>query len=460
VVLPLSPSTPPPGWIALQGESTQVEAERPLRTRRIFAQVIAGAAVVIVAVGVVGAFASQRLAERQSVNDAARTTDLLGEVVVQPALDDGLLTGTPAALAKIDAAVRAHVLGPSIVRVKIWGADGRVLYSDESRAIGLTFPLGDDEHELLTSPSILAQVTDLQRPENRFEQQMGKLLEVYRPVWTPSGQPLLFETYAPYSAVTDRSTQLWRGFAGVTLTSLLLLVLLMLPILWRLLDRLKRAQGQREALLEHAVEASDSERRRIAATLHDGVVQELAATSFVVAGEAAKAESVGEHDLAARLRAAAATVRHSIGGLRSLLVDIYPPSLATAGLPAALEDLVDGVRSRGTEITLDVEPAATVLDPETERLVFRVAQECLRNVVRHAAGSPAAVVLSRQDGHVVLEVSDQGPGFDPVEVLARPGSSHFGLRVLGDVAARAGATMEVASAPGHGTRWRLRVPTP
>lgn len=89
--------------------------------------------------------------------------------------------------------------------------------------------------------------------------------------------------------------------------------------------------GDDETLLNRAVEAATEERRRIAGALHDGVVQELAATSFAVAGSAERATSLGQPGLADELRSASDTVRTSIGGLRSLLVDIYPPSLATRG---------------------------------------------------------------------------------------------------------------------------------
>jgi DNA-binding CsgD family transcriptional regulator len=95
-------------------------------------------------------------------------------------------------------------------------------------------------------------VSDLTAPENRLERGRGKLLEVYRPIWTPAGKPVLFETYAPYDEVPSQMGQIWRGFAGVTLTSLMLLVLLLIPILWRVLNQLKRSQAQREALLPSA----------------------------------------------------------------------------------------------------------------------------------------------------------------------------------------------------------------
>jgi signal transduction histidine kinase len=293
-------------------------------------QVIAGTLAVVIGVAVAGAFASRRVAEREAVTDAAHATDLIARQVVQPAVRNGLISGSPAALSAIDRVVRHQVLSPSVVRVKLWTATGRIVYSDERRLIGKTFPLGSEERASLTRPVVHAEVSDLQRPENRYERGRGKLLEVYRPVWTPSGQPLLFETYSPYRQVTQRASELWRGFAGISISSLLILVLLLLPILWRLLNKITRAQSQREALLRRAVDASEEERQRIAGTLHDGPVQELAATSFTVAGAAEKAADSGQQALAEMLAAAAGAVRASIRGLRSLLVDIYPPSLPLA----------------------------------------------------------------------------------------------------------------------------------
>jgi signal transduction histidine kinase len=269
----------------------------------------------------------------------------------------------------------------------------------------------------------------------------------------------VFETYARYDVVTSRTGQLLRGFAGITLTSLLLLVVLLMPILWRLLNRLKQSQLQREALLQRAVDASSEERRRIAGALHDGVVQDLAATSFTIGGAAEHATSLGQPGLADEVRSAADTVRASIGGLRSLLLDIYPPSLVTAGLEAALNDLASTLRARGTAVLLNI-GRDTGLDAAGERLVYRVAQECLHNIARHAAATNVEVRLEREERHVVLAINDNGVGFNAPDLLANPKEGHFGLRVLGDVVVDAGGELLLASAPGAGTHWQLRIPLP
>jgi two-component system NarL family sensor kinase len=448
-----------PPWVRVAAAPNSHADEPAVRPRRVFAQVIAGALIVLVAVALVGVLASRRLAEAQAVNDAARITDLFADAVAQPALTEGLLSHDAAALGAMDWAVRPRLAGWGLVRVKIWDPQGRIVYSDAAGLIGQHYTLGQDDLDVLQHPQTRADISNLDAPENQLERGRGRLLQVYRPIWTPSGSPLLFETYAPYDTVTARTHQLWKGFAGVTLTSLLLLVVLLLPILWRLLDRLKRAQTQREALLQRAVDASTEERRRIAGALHDGVVQDLAATSFAVAGAAERAFALGQPRLAGELHTAAGTVRTSIGGLRSLLVDIYPPSLATAGLEAALTDLASSLRSRGMGVSLDLAPR-TALDPAGERLVFRVAQECLNNIARHASAANVHLMLQQTPRAVVLEIVDDGVGFDVADALAHPAEGHFGLRVLGDVASEAAAELDVSSARGCGTAWRLRVPCP
>jgi two-component system NarL family sensor kinase len=441
-------------WVTVSRPRDTDRTQPPVNPRRVVTQVVAGLAVVLVLVGVLGSLAAQRLAEREAVNDAATIADVLAEAVITPALTDSLADGDAAAVAAMDAVVRERVLGPRIVRVKLWSPEGQVLYADEPQLVGRTFVLKADQRAALSQPQTKAEISHLDASENQFETG-DRLLEVYRPVWTPDGRELLFETYSPYTSVSERSSQLWRGFAGVTVSSLVMLVVLTAPILWRLLRRLGDAQRQRERLLERTVEASDTERRRIAGTLHDGPVQDLVASAFVAAGSAAKADASGQPRMADDLRGLAASVRGNIRTLRSLLVDIYPPSLTSAGLAHALADLAQSGTSRGLEVHVDVEGADDLgLGQDQERLVYRVAQECLRNSIAHAAPCAATIRLAREDGAVVLDVLDDGPGFDTVR-LQDPHEGHFGLRVLADLASDAGAVLEVASQPGAGTHWRL-----
>jgi len=446
-------------WTTLADASRDVGHDaKPTSRRRVLTAVFVGSALILALVGISGSVAAGRLSEKETVHDAAKNAALLADAVVQPALRDNLASGDPQAFAAIDRVVRKRVLGRSSVRVKIWTPEGKIVYSDEPALVGRRFPLGAEERDVFTHPVTHAEVSDLQRPENAYERGQGKLLEVYRPVWTPSGDPLLFETYARYNGVTSRSTLLWRGFAGITLTSLLALIVLLVPVVWRLLSKVQEAQAQREALLERAVEASTDERRRIAGTLHDGVIQDLAGASLIVNGASARAAAAGQQELADQLREAAATVRRGITGMRTLLVDIYPPNLETSGLVVALEDVAVGLHSRDIDVSTDLDPlSVTQLTAEDERLFYRVAHECVHNTMKHASADCVTIALRRDGDATVLDINDNGCGFDARRMLANPEGRHFGLRVLSDVAREAGALLGVASAPGEGTRWYLRV---
>jgi signal transduction histidine kinase len=457
--LPVEGVDVPPVWTTVATGRLRRGGAAPVTVRRVVLQVAAAAAVVLLLVGLLGVFVVRRIAEREAVNGASQLTDQLARTVVMPALEEGLLDGDAPARERFDTVVHARVLGSMFVRVKVWSPDGTILYSDAPALVGERYQLGSEEREVLSAPATVAEVSDLAKPENRLERGQGKMLEVYRPVWTPSGRPVLFETYARYDTVTARTGDLWRGFGGIVVSSLLLFMVLLLPLIWALLDRLRGAQQQRELLLQHAIDASEDERRRIAGDLHDGVVQELVAASLAVAASAENAAAGGDPGLADRLRASAAAVRGSVGGLRTLLVDIYPPNLHSAGLTAALDDLGDVLRGRGVAVTVDVGPdVPDPMDEGSERLIYRIAQECLRNTAKHARATQAELTLGREGSWIVLEIADDGIGLDrdAADRAAREG--HLGLRLLADLADEHGSPLKLATSPGQGTRWRLEVP--
>lgn len=429
--------------------------DRPVRLGRVVAAVVAASLVVLTVIAVLGSVVARRISEEQGVHDAAKTTDLLATSVVTPQLTDAMLA---------DAAIARRVFAPfanaltsdPVLRVKIWTSSGRILWSDESRLDGRTFTLDDEAVKALTGARIVAAVSDLARPENVYERSADRLLEVYRPIWTPRGEPLLLEVYYRYDAVAERSTQLWHGFVGILISSLLGLLLLLTPIVWGLASRARRAQEQREILLRRATDVSLAERRRIAGALHDGLVQELAAASYSVSAHAQAAAARGDDGAAQALRDTATTVRSGIGGLRALLVDLYPPNLRAAGLAAALRDVAATVALRGVAVDFEVDPAAVdVLDDEQQEAVFRVGQECLRNAERHARPEHVRLALSLEDNLVRLDVEDDGVGMSLADATRE---DSFGRRLMADQAERVGASLAVRTAPGAGTAFRMEVP--
>lgn len=409
--------------------------------------------VTLMIVAVATAWVSRRVGTQDAIADADRVTSIAAEAAVEPILTDGIITMDPGILAEIDHVVRNQVRRGSLVRVKIWGADGTILYSDEPRLIGERFDLDDDKLEALAGEDVHAHVSDLTDPENRFEEQADKLLEVYQLLETePGNTPVLFEAYFRYSEVEEAGRRAWLRFAPVTLGSLVLLELLQVPLATSLARRLRRTQDQREQLLRSAIEATDAERRRIASDLHDGVVQDLAGVAFSLSA-AARANHPPSRD---EIREAGDQVRDSVRALRSLLVEIYPPNLYEEGLEAALGDLTAKVDARGIVSSLVVDAPVERLATDQTQLVYRAAQEGLRNVVAHAGASQVAVRVNGDDETVVLQVIDNGRGMPESEIEERNG--HMGLKTLSGLAASMGATVSLSSAPGRGTVLTLEVP--
>lgn len=415
---------------------------------------VGAAALVIVAIAL--SIASRRVGEREAIIEARSEALVKAQGLVEPALAEGLLNGDPQAIAGLDEVVRSDVVSDSLVRVKVWSEDGTILYSDEPRLIGSTYELGDDEQEALAAGVVEAEVSDLTKPENRFERVHGKLLEVYLPVETPSGEKVLFEAYFLYDSVEESGLRIWRSFAPIAIGALIILELIQIPLAYSLARRLRTRQLEREDLLNRAVNASEHERRRIAQDLHDGVVQDLAGVSYSLA---ALARQPGEPN-APELTTAAENVRASIEALRTLLVELYPPNLADEGLAAAVTDLLARARSVGLVATADTTGITQEPSQEVSRLIYRTVQEALRNVIAHAGATSVGVTVAVAEGLAWAEVIDDGRGFDVAAARDAAAGGHVGLLGITDLITDAGGRLDLSSAPGAGTTVRIEVPIP
>ncbi|MDQ2825608.1 MAG: histidine kinase [Actinomycetota bacterium] len=433
-------------------------AERaPSEVPKAVLSFMAAGLVVVILISVAGSILAVRASTREAIRGAKTLSEVNGEAVVEPALEEGIFTADPAAIARLDALVRLRVLGDRIVRVKVWAPDGHILYSDEPRLIGARYDLGEDEQAILAKGGSHIGVSDLSAPENRFERPRHKLLEVYRRLDAPGGQPVLFEAYLPYDQVSALARRLWLSLAPALIGGLVLLYVIQIPLAWRMAGRLQEGQRQRVRLTRMAAEASETERRRIAADLHDGVVQGLVGSSYTLAAAADRARDAGAPEVAATVAQAGTDLRRWVRDLRTLLVTIAPPTLHQEGLSAALSDLVSAAAARGIEATIDVEPGLQ-LEPATETLVFRAAQEAVRNATHHAHPSELRLSVHHAGGHVRLEVADDGAGFGPGRRQEAADEGHIGLTLLGALAEDAGGRLEVDSTPGRGTRICLEVP--
>jgi signal transduction histidine kinase len=386
-------------------------------------------------------------------------TQLAGRGVAEPLITPGVLRGVPADLARVDRAVRGRILrGTPIVRVKIWDAGGRIVYSDAPQLVGSVYPLGPGELRVLRNGGVEADASDLSRPENRSDRKFKRLVEVYVGIRTSNGTRLLYEDYERSSTISASSRRQWVGLLPALVGALLVLYLIQVPLAYSLARRLRDRQREREELLRRAIDASDLERRRIAADLHDSAVQRLAGVSLSLAASAAGngGGDAGE-GMRRTIAGAALETRETIRELRTLLVDIYPPTLQRSGLLAALNDLVASLRASGVEVSLRV-PGALELPDDVEALFYRVAQEAIRNARNHGGASEVEICVETETDQAVLSVVDNGRGFSPEEGGGRAPGSHFGLRLMHDLVDHAGGRLTVLSAPGEGASIRVTVP--
>jgi signal transduction histidine kinase len=202
--------------------------------------------------------------------------------------------------------------------------------------------------------------------------------------------------------------------------------------------------------LERLVVLED--RERIAKELHDGVIQALFAVGMGLQGTAMLA---GDEGLAHRIEGAVTELDRVIRDLRNYIFGLRPGILADRQLGQALQDLAADFESKsGVTMVVDIDGEAAAELASRAGDVVQLVREALSNVGRHAAAVTCRVSLRRQDGRVVLEIDDDGSGFDPE---AAHGTGN-GLRNLADRAEALGGTLRIESIPGEGATVRLEVP--
>jgi len=417
--------------------------------RTLIAFVLLGV-VALALVASAGVIVIRRLATDQSLAEARQLTEVTSRMV-ERRVNDGLLTGDAESLLAVSTVVFDAVRIEPVVRVKIWTPDGLIVYSDASELIGSRYELGEDDLAVLEAGGVVAELSDLGRPENRFEVEFGELMEVYTRIETPDGTPLLFETYQRASTIAERRRELAATFAPVLIATLAAFALLVVPLAWAFVRRVRAASRERERLMRRAIESSDRERRRIAGDLHDGPVQELVGLSMRLA---AAAENVDDHTSSATLRETASSVRGSVRTLRSAIVGIYPPNLRQAGLAAALSDLIARLDPQGIEATLEVEPGAD-FGSDTDELLYRAAQEALRNVEAHAGAAHVRLTVRQQGDRAVMEVTDDGRGIAADDAERARAEGHMGLSILSDIVRDGGGVLTVGPHDGAGTVVRV-----
>ncbi|CAL9636542.1 HAMP domain-containing sensor histidine kinase [Streptomyces sp. enrichment culture] len=213
---------------------------------------------------------------------------------------------------------------------------------------------------------------------------------------------------------------------------------------------LDRLENERATSTARVLTAQEAERRRIAQELHDEVGQSMTAILLVLG----RAADDAEEPLRGELHQAQEITRESLDEVRRLVRRLRPGVLDDLGLISALSSLThDFATHTGMRVLRRFDPELPALDPETELVLYRVAQESLTNTARHADAARVEVSLAPAGGAVTLTIADDGRGIE----AACEGA---GIRGMRERALLIGAALDITSAPGAGTRIRLTAPVP
>jgi PAS domain S-box-containing protein len=214
----------------------------------------------------------------------------------------------------------------------------------------------------------------------------------------------------------------------------------------------RRAHQMMQSYSQRLIETQEAERRRIARALHDEIGQTLTAIRIQLSAAQPSAPSAA----AAHLKEGVELIDAALQQVRGLSLDLRPPLLDDLGLVAALRSHFnrEGARA-GLEVELSAEPSEIRVRSEVETACFRIVQEALTNVIRHADAQFVEVELELREGELHLRVRDEGKGFNP---RAPMDPTHLGLLGMKERAFIVGGTVEVISAPGRGTEIHARFP--
>ncbi|MBI4279408.1 MAG: GAF domain-containing sensor histidine kinase [Armatimonadetes bacterium] len=225
----------------------------------------------------------------------------------------------------------------------------------------------------------------------------------------------------------------------------------------RLYEEAKVREALRGDLLKKLISAQEDERRRIARELHDEAGQAL--TALILNLEMAERAAQGEEQL--RLQRLRTIAEQTLSEIRKLIYDLRPTILDDLGLPAAIRWYVkESVERQGVQVAVHLSGLERRLPGHMETAVFRIIQEALTNVVKHAGATRATVRVDASAGQITLAVEDNGRGFQAAVTRTASVDGGMGLIGMRERAELLGGQWHVRSAPGQGTAVTVKIPLP
>ena len=226
-----------------------------------------------------------------------------------------------------------------------------------------------------------------------------------------------------------------------------------------LFEQVQVSQGHLQSLSRRLMEVQESERRFLASELHDQIGQNLTALSINLNVIRSRFSEEVDIKIIDRLEDSLKLVEETIERVRSVMAGLRPPVLDDYGLAVALRWYTEQFSERNAVVTVVQEKEFLSCLPLTvETALFRIVQEVLTNVSKHANAKHVIITLERIDGVVQLVVSDDGVGFDPSVLRKFKKQPGWGLITIEERAKAMGGNVYVKSAPGKGTRIIIQVP--
>ncbi|MCL4562593.1 MAG: histidine kinase [Chloroflexi bacterium] len=226
----------------------------------------------------------------------------------------------------------------------------------------------------------------------------------------------------------------------------------------RLMEKEAQKIAAQQEVQHRLLDQREQERQEIARDLHDGPVQELTGVTFTL--ESMLMDNCTP-ELAQQLRAIQAILQEQIKELRTYAGELRPPTLAKFGLEQAIRSHANTFQEKHPELRLQLEMHQTgpLLQEATSLALFRIYQQALINIMKHARATEVVVKFDKDEHQVCLEIQDNGRGFElPENVLDLARKGHLGLIGVQERADAVGATLEITSHPGDGTLIRVKLP--
>jgi signal transduction histidine kinase len=222
-------------------------------------------------------------------------------------------------------------------------------------------------------------------------------------------------------------------------------------------EKLKESQRQLRTLASQLLNIQEIERSRIAKDLHDELGQSLMLLKFQLS---AVYEKINRESLRQELDPVLVYLEHTIENVRRLTNDLIPSCLEHLGLTAAVRFLIEEF-SKGLQIesSLDLEDVDRLVSPQVQLNIYRIFQEALTNIGKHAQAKHLSAVIKKQDDHIYMEIEDDGQGFEMKDVLANSHKARkFGLNTMEERVRLIGGAFNLQSEKDSGTKIMITLP--